>query len=209
LVPSRPLAADQFDPSDYFAKREGRGRGWAVGVSPSLGYNQLIKGYKGYSNLGSAGIDLWVRPVRPRVEAPSFRYNFLFRLSAEYLPMKVPDGNYGLQEDMFDATASVLYRLRSFAGPEADHWIPFTGLGGGVYSDWTRLDTPASGKISGMHHYSGAVFSLGAFSPRWRNIFQFVPEVRFHMLRIPDSKWSMNLVYQAGLYYEFGRRDDE
>ncbi len=176
---------------------------WLFLLTVNGGYNQLLKGYKGYDNLGNAGIDLYMRPGRLRVEAPGWKEHLMFRLSADYFPLQVPEGVYGLTEDMYGISGALLFKAFTLSRPESDQWVPFLGIGVGHYLDRVTLDTPASGKIAGTHNHFGANASLGLFTPVFFGRLHLIPEIRFHTLKIPDDSWSMNLTYQAGLAFQF------
>ena len=165
------------------------------------GYNQLLKGYPGYQNLGNVGAEVWARPITTSIEEPSwYTDNFLVRLSAEWMPLQVPKGNYGLVEDMYALTGQIVFKFDSVRDAE---WMPFLGVGAGGYWDHLSLDTPASGKITGTHYYFGMNATAGIFFPPM-GPFRLETEARYHRLQGPNAFWPQNITYQVGLIYGFG-----
>lgn len=205
LLSARPGAAEEgISPSDDDA--QSLSARWSLLPSVHGGYAQMLRGYKGYDNLGGAGIDLYIRRTTPPLPDPSWGDNFLFRLSAEYFPLQVPEGNNGLEEDLYGFTAGVVYKFQDINEPEAGQWIPFLGLGAGSYLDLRTLDTRASGKVSGQDSYLGVNASAGAFLP-FIGRLRLTPEVRFHAVRTPNADWATHIAYQLGLTAWFGSYD--
>jgi hypothetical protein len=167
------------------------------------GYNQLISGYHGYKNLGNVGVGLWMRPVTTSPEEPSwYTNNVFFRVFAEWMPLQVPEGNYGLTEDLYDASAQFVYK---FDEERDGSWIPFLGLGAGGYQDRLTLDTPASGKVTGTHSFFGLNASLGLFTPAM-GPFRLASEARYHRIHEADNYWAQNVTYHVSLLYGFGAK---
>jgi hypothetical protein len=178
---------------------------WDVFPAANIGYNQLLKGYQGYENLGNAGVDLYVLRRPPEVEEPKGSDRLGFRISADYFPLQVPEGVYNTTEDIFSLNAAVLYRFYSLYRPEQTQYIPFVGIGAGAYRDVVTVDTPASGKVSGTHSYLGFSGSLGVFLPVMGAV-RFAPEIRLHALRIPDNGLALNMTYQVAASLRLGRK---
>jgi hypothetical protein len=191
--------------SDFYQPEAGTP--WSFVLALNGGYNQLLKGYKGYENLGNAGLDLYVRPSRSYLEDPGWKDRLIFRLSVDYFPLQVPEGVYGITEDIYGLHGAIMVRFHRLSFPETRQWVPFTGVGLGTYFDQVTLDTPATGKVSGIHRSLGANASIGLFSPRMGSRWQIIPEIRFHILKIPDAAWSMNMTYQVGLAYWFSAHE--
>lgn len=172
---------------------------WKTYVAAFAGYNMLIDGYEGYKNLGNAGVELWLQPYDVSIEEPTWRTNrFYFRLSAEWMPLQVPAGNYGITEDIYAGTAQIIYRFRM---EDRGEWSPFIGFGAGQYIDRITLDTPASGKVSGNHSHFGMNGSAGIFLPPV-GPFRLAAEARYHRLRGPDGFWPQNVTFHGNLIYE-------
>lgn len=223
-------AADEWEPSAKISSESGADKSFTasddyfshVGASDDLddgdrdkrhlvihpeahaGYNQLVRGYKGYKNLGNAGVDVYMTLSDNTDREPSWRDNFVLRLSADYFPMQVPAGVYNLTEDMYSVNASFLYRFQDYYKITEDAWVPFLGAGFGEYFDRIKLDTPATGTVTGTHTSFGFNLSLGFNSPRLMGSWRLTPEVRIHAIRAPDNYYAVNTAYQLGLSARFG-----
>lgn len=200
-----PLHAknNDMDFDDYFEISKNP---WTFAIGGNGGLNKLGNGYEGYDDMPHGGADFYIRPPRPQHEDPTFKDKFMLRFSADYFPLQVPEGVYGLTEDIYALSMSVIVRLRDMGRPDHQMWVPFLGLGAGFYRDQIELDTPASGKISDSHNYFGLNFSGGFFFPEVLGI-RFAPEVRYHMLRTPGNFSATNICYMMGASIRFG--DDE
>jgi hypothetical protein len=188
------------DHVDYVGLWDDREKGGSYSFSPGIngGYTDLLRGYPDYENLGNLGLDLYMRPPPP-LEA-RWTQHMMFRLSADYFPLQVPNYVYNTTEDLFSLNGTVLWRFTDFAGKETEKWIPFLGLGAGLYWDSTRVNTPASGKVHGTEMYLGANGAAGVFLPCFGN-WRLVPEIRYHAIRQLENYWASHISYQIGLVY--------
>jgi hypothetical protein len=196
-----PRGEDTYEPKyeEYYAHE---GRHWLFMPAVNGGYHQLIEGYDGYSDLGNAGLDLYIGRS-PAPEEFTMEDRVMLRISADYFPLQVPEGTNGLEEDVYALTASAVVKMHSSLRSELRQWVPFLGFGAGMYWDYVTLDTPASGKVSGTHNIPGFNVSVGVMSPA-AGILRLVPEVRFHALRTPGNNWAHSVAYQAALLFAFG-----
>jgi len=188
----RSIARNQ----DSFLAREKRP--WKVSVAGYGGKNVMGKGYDGFEDFTHGGADVYFRPPKPILNEARFIYHTLFRLSADYFPLKVPAGVYGLEEDVYALTGALVVRFLRFNQPEDRQWVPFVSAGYGGYFDRVTLDTPASGKVSGTHTNLGYNLSAGLFLP-CVGPFRLIPEVRLHSIRVPGGASAQNTTYQIGL----------
>lgn len=196
--------------SHSFAERMGSTRGsgdstgWSFSPAINGGYNNLLDGYDGYDNLGNLGLDLYMQPgpVDERDSMNSWRNTMLFRLSVDWFPLQVPDGVYGLKEDIYSLNGSFLYAFRKNQAFDPTAWRPFLGAGIGYYRDIVELDTPATGKITGKDNHFGFNFNAGLFYPFSLGSLPlcWIPEVRYHRIKYVDE-YSGNITYQLGLAY--------
>lgn len=174
-------------------------RTWKMYVSGFAGYNMLLSGYDGYSNLGNGGVEFWLQPYSLSMEEPNWATNrFYFRMSAEWMPLQVPKGNYGLTEDIYAGLVQIVYRFRQ---EDKGVWSPYVAFGGGQYLDRLTLDTPATGKVSGSHSFFGLNGSVGLFLPP-AGPFRLAAEARYHRLRGPDGFWPQNATFHGSILYE-------
>lgn len=196
LSPALGRAADE-DKLDYLEEWSERDRGTGWNISPALngGYTQLIKGYEDYTNLGNAGIDLYMRPPVPQF--PKWHSRMMFRLSVDYFPLQVPDDVVGITHDLYSLNGTVLWRFMDMSQAEHHQWVPFVGGGVGMYLDRITLEMPASGKISGTKRYLGGTASVGVQIPCIGSI-RLVPELRYHAILEPDNFWAQHVTYQLG-----------
>lgn len=141
------------------------------GLGGLFGYNYLNRGYDKYSNNFMFGTEFKIRLLSGNeIE------NLSYRLYFDYFPMIVPDGTYNLQEDIYNINIGTVYNFLP------DKVInPFLGAGSGMYFDWIRYDTPASGYISNTYTYFGFNLSAGAEISIIKKI-SLVPEARIHFI---------------------------
>jgi len=175
---------------------------WLIAPTISVGYNKLLVGYEGYGNNFNLGGDVYLEAPRETRFPSVWHHNFLFRVSAEHFPMKVPEGVLGLKEDIFSLNGALLYQFRTIDGLKGSNWVPFVGLGMGLYVDRVSLDTPATGKINSSHNSVGLNGSIGLRMPRMKFIipFRLIPEVRYHRIQVPRG-WVTNATYQLGISF--------
>jgi len=204
------LSAENFQFEDdtfksaknYFKTKGSR---WSISPGINGGLNKMVSGYDNYEDLGKVGIDVYFRPPLPTVGALTWKDKMMFRASVDYFPLQVPDGTFGLTEDIYALTGTMIIKRQNFFFDEADQLIPFLGIGAGIYWDRIELDTPASGKVTGMDAYFGVTGSFGFLFPTVSNL-QFVPEIRFHGIRSEGNFWATHVTYQAGLILWWGRQ---
>jgi len=115
--------------------------------------------------------------------------------------MTVPDGVYGTSEDLFDVSLSKVY---FFPYKDDETSLPFLGIGFGVYGDWIRVNTPATGSLSNINYYAGASLSAG-----WRfevaDSLDLVPEIRTHFTYVTGGYCTMNSTFVLGLLWRFNQ----
>jgi hypothetical protein len=193
-----PAFADEeeFDYKNYF-KGE-RATRWIIAPGFNGGITKMNNGYDGYDDLGHAGFDVYFNPPRPLYEPPTWRNRLYWRLSADYFPLQVPEGVYGVTEDIYSINNAVGFKFLSFNRREEKQIVPFVAGGFGVYWDRIELDTPASGKVTGMHNYFGVNASAGFFLPSLWNI-RLVPEIRWHGMRTTGNYWATHYTFQGSL----------
>ena len=175
--------------------------GTSVGGGPNLfltgniGINALQKGYAGYKDNIYLGSDLYIMP-----EQKTFLYGkadwkekMFYRVSFEFFPLIVPDGVYKTTEDMLAFTGDLMYS--AYRTPNVN---VFAGLGLGIYDDWIRVNTPATGAVSGMSWFFGIKPSIGAgfkVSPS----IEIIPEIRMHYLFAGKGYLATNMTYQTAI----------
>jgi hypothetical protein len=206
LFPVPGFAADELGQefSDYF---EITRPPWTFSLGGNGGMNKMGKGYDGYDDMPHGGADFYIRPPVPEAEEPACHHKFMLRVSADYFPLQVPEGVFGLTEDVYGLTFAVLVRLRTIDRQEHSKWVPFLGVGAGLYQDRIKLESPASGTVTGAHNYFGINFSGGFFFPEVMGI-RLVPEVRQHMLRTPGNFSATNTCFQLGAAIRLGGGDE-
>jgi hypothetical protein len=192
-----PAWADMDDNPSYlkdWTERD-KGSGWNFSPAFNGGYTSLLHGYKGYKNLGNAGLDLYMRPPVPQF--PRWYNHMIFRLSADYFPLQVPSQVVGITEDIYALTGTALWRFSNASEAEHNQWIPFLGAGVGVYWDSVTVDTLATGKVKDAEQYLGVTGALGVMLPTWGPI-RIIPEIRYHTLREAGRYWASHMTYQIG-----------
>lgn len=172
---------------------------WILRPAVGLGYNNMMKGYDGYENLGNFGLDFYIQ--RRSGHKDSWGRNLYLRLSMDYAPLQVPEGNNGLTEDLYGANASLLYMFNKI-GRFRPSWIPFIGGGYGAYRDVVELDTRATGKITTKESYHGFVASFGVSLPNMKLgiPFRLIPEIRYHQYKTLEEPAS-HMTYQLGIMF--------
>lgn len=193
-VPARAELDDNVDYMNDWAERD-RGSGWNFSPALNGGYTSLLHGYKGYKNLGNAGLDLYMRPPEPQF--PRWYNHMIFRLSADYFPLQVPSQVVGITEDLYSLNGTALWRFSNFGQSEHNQWIPYLGAGVGVYLDSVTVDTLATGKVKTTEQYLGVTGSAGVMLPAIGPI-RLVPEIRYHTFRQAGNYWASHLTYQVG-----------
>jgi hypothetical protein len=177
------------------------GSHWFAGTHG--GYNYLVKGYTGYTNMWIAGVDMYYYAIN---ESRDQRGNvdckdaMMARISLDYAPLTVPAGNYGLSEDNIFFDLSILYRVGPPPSGTLKQWVPFVGGGFGVTLARTKLNTPATGELSGTAGQFTLSASLGIFSPEVFSSLHLTPELRMHGTLVPGGI-AYNLALQIGLSY--------
>ncbi len=167
----------------------------------NFGYNKLGKGYEGYSDLGNAGLDLYIQPFRAPNQPTKAKHNMLFRFSFDYFPLQVPKQNLGLKEDMYSANLAFVYQFHKLNLQTEQAWLPFFSLGIGRYLDMVKLNSAATGTVQRNRQYSGFNASVGMALPWFKNFpIRVVPEIRYHRVKVVDSI-ATNMTYQIGLAY--------
>jgi hypothetical protein len=197
----QPLATD-FD--QYFEQEK---PSWTFIPAGHGGQNKLGSNYDGYEDLGAGGFDVYFNPPLPEFEEPDWRHKLMFRLSGDYFPLQVPEGVYGLTEDIYSLNCGIVKKFMHFRKPEGRQWTPFLAGGFGVYWDRITLDTPASGKVTGMHTYFGFNGGAGLMFPSILGL-RLVPEFRWHGMRPAGNVWVTNTVYQGSVMLWFGRKSE-
>ncbi len=163
---------------------------WRYLLGGTLGMSNLIKGYDNYrKNYSDFGIDVRFMPERDKLPL-----RFSCRISLEYFPLVVPEGTYGLKENIYALSSAILvnfYKHRYF-----DSYI---GFGPGFYFDYIKLSTPITGDISGMYNYFGFNISLGTSFKIGYNVM-LCPEVRMHSL-VGQEYIATYMSFQCGILY--------
>jgi hypothetical protein len=118
-------------------------------------------------------------------------------LSFDYFPLTAPEGVYGTTEDMFDVSISKIY---VFPLNEPQTSQLFIGGGLGLYADWIRLDTPATGPLSNISYYPGASFSFG-YRAKLKGSLEFVPEIRAHFAYVTHDYFTVNTSLGLGILW--------
>jgi len=193
--------ADYTGPALRLASAE-EARRWLFVPAVNVGYNNLMNGYDGDSDLGKIGADLYIHFPQMADAAPGTFNNWWGRLSLEYFPLQVPDGSNGLTEDVYSLNGAFVYVLRLTNRGRELPLYPFLGLGGGWYQDRVELDTPASGKVTGVYNNFGWNASLGVFLPPMQFFvpIRLVPEVRYHSVKGVHEDTSM-ISYQLAVSF--------
>jgi hypothetical protein len=199
LSPS--VRADEgFDDVDYtkvLADRD-KGVGWNMAFGLTGGYTDVLDGYKGYTNLGNIGVDTYFRPPVPQF--PKWFDRLIFRFSADYFPLQVPETVAYTKEDLFTLSATVIIRAMTFSGgPEHTRFIPFLGLGPALGWDRVTVNHPAV-QTSGSFMSLGYSASAGVMLPTVGG-FRVIPEVRYQSMKEPDQFWTSHISYMLALTY--------
>jgi hypothetical protein len=201
IAHSTSLHADEsFDDTDYIKMLDERdkGVGWNMAFGPSGGYTDVLNGYKDYTNLGNVGVDVYFRPPVPQF--PSWKNLFLFRFSADYFPLEVPDYVAYTTEDLYTLSASVICRMMKFSGaPEHQRIIPYVGLGPLIGWDHISVKHPAV-NTSGTYMNLGYSASGGIMLPTFGS-FRLIPEVRYQSTQEADKYWTSHISYMLSLTY--------
>ena len=95
---------------------------YKISVGLNGGYNSLMKGYSGYKNNYSSSLD-----VKFAIFIDNEPTKWAIRISGELFPMELPEGIYGMYEDIFATHINVLYIFF-----EDGKINPFLGLGGDI-----------------------------------------------------------------------------
>lgn len=142
------------------------------------GYNYLLSGYRDYTNNYTLGAELRFRMIFEDKKIGLFG----FYVSIDESPMIVPSGTYGVQEDIINLNFGATFGL--FPQSVIN---PYIGFGVGLYFDWLRYDTPATGALSSFHTFLGidprAGIELGI-----SNSIKFAPELRVHLIFTPAKQ---------------------
>jgi hypothetical protein len=172
-----------------------------------VGYNQLVKNYDGYTNLWTTGGDIYVGVPSKLLASSGCSDQAQFRLSGEYLPMKVPAGNNGLSEQVATLTFGGIFRFGSPLLKEVEVASPYIGLGAGLIWDMLTVNTPATGRIDRSAREFDLQLSVGLFSANFLNLFRINPEVRLHGTVVPNGI-ALNAEYLVGFVVtpDFGGR---
>jgi hypothetical protein len=182
-------------------RRGGCGSGLRFYPGFHSGFNHLVRNYEGYGSLWLAGLDLnLLTSTRNRGNDSACSDRIMLRLSMDYAPLKVPDGNYGLSEQIVNPYFSVVYRFGSPLMSRLNAWTPFVGAGAGAVFDMVKLDTPATGAASGTATLFDISVTGGVLGPELFEAVRFTPEVRVHLTGVPNG-WALNAVYMVGLTY--------
>jgi hypothetical protein len=180
------------------AERDASAR-FRVALGAYAGWVRPGHGYPRYEDYGDAGVDFYLRP--PVSDEPSLKNHYLIRLSADYVPLSLPPTANGITQELYSVNAAYVYYFARLNRPTAEVWAPFLGAGAGLYFDHISLDTPASGKVGSTDNHFGYHLSLGYFSPRFKNRWRLVPELRWHLIRYPSSYTATHLSVQVGLLW--------
>lgn len=198
---SKPLLADDsFDDTDYIAMMDekDKGVGWNMAFGPTAGYTDVLNGYQDYTNLGNVGLDVYFRPPIPQF--PRWYDRFMFRLSADYFPLQVPDYVPYTTEDLYTMSATVLVRMMSFSGtPEHQRFTPFIGIGPAMGWDRISVKHPAV-NASGTFFHLGYSASGGIMLPTVGG-FRLIPEIRYQSMNEPNQYWTSHISYMVGITY--------
>jgi hypothetical protein len=199
LSPTAKLFADSGEFGENIVRTKSS---WETSIGVSGGYNQLIRGYDNYDNLGNIGLEIFMREIPSIASSSQWKKRVGYRFSLEYFPLQVPKGNNGLTEDIYSANAGIFYKFLNVEDPEVFQWVPFVGLGLGGYWDALRLSTPATGTVSSIEGYFGMNTFFGVLLPAWGN-WRVAPEIKLHGIRTPGNYWSINTTYSVVLLYRF------
>ncbi len=160
-------------------------------VGGSLGMNYLQRGYDSYKkNYPDFGVDLKV--IRKR-ETQTTLYDY--RISFEYFPLVVPEGTYGLTEDIYAFSGALLFNFYHH-----EYFTSYAGIGPGLYLDHIRLDTPVSGEKSTMYAYVGVNASVGLII-NTKYGFKIYPEVRYHSMS-GQGYFTTHMSIQCGIMFD-------
>lgn len=164
------------------------------GIGGLFGYNYLLKGYDKYSNDFMFGVEFKMRLLTAN-EIESLNYRLYF----DYFPMAVPEGTYNLQEDIYNVNIGAIYGFLP-----NKRFNPFIGVGLGLYLDWIRFETPASGNISNTYTFFGFNLS-GGLEIFVKKRISLIPEARFHFILEPGRPvfLARNLSLHSTLIYYF------
>jgi hypothetical protein len=165
----------------------------------NAGLNLLQRGFPQYTNNYCVGADLYI-PSRAAGEI----WWSAWRVSFDYFPLIVPEGVYGTTEDLFDLSFS---KVLFYPINERETSMFFGGLGFGVYGDWVRLDTPATGYMSHISYHPGLSVSLG-WRAKLSNSLEIVPELRSHFAYVAREYFTVNTSIGIGLLWQFDKRED-
>ncbi|MBL0059623.1 MAG: hypothetical protein IPP35_11080 [Elusimicrobia bacterium] len=198
---SPPARADDgFDDVDYskvLAERD-KGVGWNMAFGLTGGYTDVLTGYKDYTNLGNIGVDTYFRPPVPQF--PKWYNRLVFRFSADYFPLQVPETIPYTKEDLFTLSATIVIRAMKFSGaPEHTLWIPFIAVGPAVGWDRITVNHPAV-QASGSFLHLGYSASGGIMLPTLGG-FRLIPEVRYQSMKEPDQYWTSHISYMMAITY--------
>jgi hypothetical protein len=185
FLSSLSFCLEQFTDTEFHSK---------YCLSPNIGLNLLQKGFPGYTNNYCVGADFYMSS-----EALGESWWSAWRLSSDYFPLVVPEGVYGTTEDMFDISFSKVY---IFPLTESQRSQLFTGIGIGLYGDWIRLDTPATGAMSNISYYPGLSASFG-IRIKLKGSMELVPEIRSHFVYTANNYFTVNTSIGLGVLWRF------
>lgn len=169
---------------------------YQFGVEAYGGYNYLVSGYNGgYQNNYGVGAELRIRPIYGENRIGNLGFFF----SIDEFPLVTPGGTYGVQEDIIHTHIGLSFGLFPSATVN-----PYISLGFGMYFDWVRYDTPASGALSSTHTFLGISPRIGIEIEIMRFV-KFVPEVRYNIIFTPSKEnySTTHLTVLGGLLYYF------
>lgn len=159
-------------------------------IGGSLGMNYLQRGYDSYKkDYPDFGVDLKV--IRKRATQSTL---YDYRISFEYFPLVVPEGTYGLTEDIYSISGSVLFNFYRHK-----YFTSYAGIGPGLYLDHIRLDTPVSGEKSTMYAKIGLNASVGMII-NTKYGFKIYPEVRYHTM-FSQKYMASHMSIQCGVMF--------
>ena len=167
-------------------------------LSGFYGTNKMGQGYENYKNYSLSGADLYIlrEKLFMDLDKPNWKEKISYRVSFEYQPLVVPEGNYNTTEDIYVIAGDLLYSLWRPKG----FWL-FFGLGGGLYADKIKINTPATGNKSYTYYNPGFRPFLGCGLNLGKNV-QLVPEMRMHYIWTVSTYFSKSTSYQLGFKFK-------
>ena len=176
------------------------GREFTNSFGGFIGYNMLQKGFTGYTNYASFGADWYMISDDSLYSVNAedqWKDNIFYRVSFDYFPLVVPEGNYGASEDMVALSGDALYSIYHNEKVRC-----FAGMGIGAYLDRISVDTPATGKLSSQYFYPGLKSSVGAIFRVYED-YEVIPEIRTHWIYTVNNYFTVNTVVQVGFARRF------